>query len=772
MGKGVQNSSTVCLFMTPKYENSKNCQREFQRAADLNKRIIPCLVGDENDDKWKPSNSLGLIIAGLTYINFRDNSDSSIQLKTRELIGIIKKQPSALPTELIRSPVKWFEPIRQKYLRDDTIKRIMNEEKCYPIEQSYINLAMVETKEQQEKEKKLKQRNQNMQEELNQPEPSREQKNDGILTTYEEVYGVKTSIEVKDIFQKCKDTTKRVLVLGRAGIGKSTFCQYITYRWARGELWPKYDLLVLILLRKLTSTRYPSVKTYSLVDLIEKEYFPFGDLTNQDRRHFKEQCDKGEVLWILDGYDEFAQNIPEQLKDAFDNVRMTQHHILTSRPYAIALSYDVKMEIIGFTNENIARYLEQFFNSNTDEIGQVSSESQQLLNLLKSSPSIWGIAHIPVNLELICSLWKNTDWSKTTALTITQLYSGITEWLCRRYLQKQKNISHEHMTKKAVHKQCYTEMVFLEQLAFKAIERNQVMLPPALLEEIEDESEFTLADHLQLLNIGILKSYDDTHVGNVVETSKQHYFVHLSFQEYFAARNLLKILQSSQKQVAIEFINYNKYNQRFHFVFVFASGLLAESDFKSSRDTFWKTVQGEPMDLCGLKHMKLTIECIDQLINTTVFPERTLYTKQICQWLKTCASQKQPTLQTCLAESLQRANSLLSTSIIHNTFIKLLETQHHRTKKNVLTFISKLTISNPSSELVTAIITALSDEHADVRSRACYALGKMGEMVTTSEVVTALLNALNDQDPAQDVCHAAKYVLKQMREKALDSCAD
>ncbi|CAF4005351.1 unnamed protein product, partial [Rotaria sp. Silwood1] len=148
--------------------------------------------------------------------------------------------------------------------------------------------------------------------------------------------------------------TKKVLVLGRAGIGKSTFCQYVTYRWAKDQLWPQYELVVLIHLRKLTDTRYPPGKEYSPFDIVKKEYSPYDDLSKEEKQHFNEQCKKSKVLWILDGYDEFAQNIPAQLRDIFDHIRSTQHHILTSRPYAVALPYDVKMEIVGFTDDNIA----------------------------------------------------------------------------------------------------------------------------------------------------------------------------------------------------------------------------------------------------------------------------------------------------------------------------------------------------------------------------------------------------------------------------------
>ncbi|CAF4887593.1 unnamed protein product, partial [Rotaria magnacalcarata] len=362
-----------------------------------------------------------------------------------------------------------------------------------------------------------------------------------IIGTYEEIYGHKTSIDVENIFQQCKDQIKKVLVLGRAGIGKSTFCQYVTYRWAKGELWSEYKLVILIRLRRLTDNRYPprkEGKEYSLIDLVKKEYSPCEDLSAEQTQHFKELCKNRQVLWILDGYDEFAQNIPEQLKDVFDHVRETQHHILTSRPYAIKSSYDVKLEITGFTNDNIVKYVEQFFVQITKEINNDSSVTKKLLRLLKSNSSIWGVAHIPVNLELICSLWSNNDWTETTVLTITVLYDNIIEWQCKRHLARQ-NIEHKHMTKQAVYKRCDVELQFLERLAFKAMDYNKIMLTPAILIEAENDIGCCDVDLEQLLKMGILKSYDDKAIGTQNQTEKQHYFVHLSFQEHLAARHLL-----------------------------------------------------------------------------------------------------------------------------------------------------------------------------------------------------------------------------------------
>ncbi|CAF4288246.1 unnamed protein product, partial [Rotaria magnacalcarata] len=149
------------------------------------------------------------------------------------------------------------------------------------------------------------------------------------------------------------------------------------------------------------------------------------------------------------------------------------------------------------------------------------------------------------------------------------------------------------------------------------------MLTPATLIEAKDDLKSFAIDIPQILKMGILKSYDDTAIGTQNQTEKQYYFVHLSFQEHFAARHLLSILMSTDKVKAINFISNNKYNQRFHFVFVFASGLLAQSHYKSCIEPFWSTVQGEPIDLVGVKHIKLLIACVDEFIGQTTAPQST-----------------------------------------------------------------------------------------------------------------------------------------------------
>ena len=702
------------------------------------------------------------------------------------------------------------EMIKNKYKGNDRIPRIMNPGKSVGIEQSYINLALVESKEQQEKEKKLERQKQDRQleheQELN---DHRKQYSDEILSTFEDIYGTKTMIELENIFEKCKDQTKKVLVLGRAGIGKSTFCQYVTYRWAKGEIWQEYQLVILLRLRSLTHDRYPQGLKYSRIDLIEMEYVEDDKkLSKEVRERFKDQCDKGQVLWILDGYDEFVQHIPQQLKNVFDHVLETQHHIITSRPYVINLSYDVKMEITGFTNDNITKYVYQFFDQIKDELNDASSKGEKLLQFLQSNPRIWGISHIPVNLELICSIWSDTDQSKMRISTMTTLYDEITQWFCRRYLTR-KGDNVETMSERALYDKCKKELQFLETLAFNAMESKTIILEAELLKKTEKETQCSLDHYQQLLNIGILKTYENKPIGTQNPTKKQHYFVHLSFQEHFAARHLVKTLQKAanheltnsengHRHKADNFINKYKYNQRFILVFIFASGLLSQLEDKPCMHMFWSIVQGEPQDLVGLKHMKLVIECIDELAENSSFPEYEQYLISITDWIEKCVFQKPHIITEHLLQSLQRTSSLPNEAMIQKKLTELfrntnedikykilrilseisiykvlpetvstvraaLQTNNDKIKEGAIAVIENLARKRATKELIDTLVGAMKDKHPGVRIKACDVLAKIGEKVASKEVIDGLVNAMKDEH--QSVRSGACDALAKIGEK-------
>jgi GTPase SAR1 family protein len=59
------------------------------------------------------------------------------------------------------------------------------------------------------------------------------------------------TIDMRGKNLRCNGWTQKILLLGRAGIGKSTFCRYVVYQWATASYWSQYELLTLLPLRRL-----------------------------------------------------------------------------------------------------------------------------------------------------------------------------------------------------------------------------------------------------------------------------------------------------------------------------------------------------------------------------------------------------------------------------------------------------------------------------------------------------------------------------------------
>ncbi|CAF3900021.1 unnamed protein product [Adineta steineri] len=642
-----------------------------------------------------------------------------------------------------------FEWIKQEYKQNGYIERLMNPAKFYPIEESYINLAIIETKTQQQKEKQLRDAS----------------TNDAIMGSYEDIYGTTTTIDVKDIFEPCKNQEKKVLVFGRAGIGKSTFCRYIAYQWAVGSYWTEYELLALIPLRRLTTNRYPPLpigQNYSLIDLVKKEIFSY-DLSESEDKLLKKYFDVKKTLWVLDGYDEIVQNVPSHLECLFEQLLKTPHHILTSRPYQNVLAYHVQMEITGFTDKNIEQYVKQFFDQIKDELDNSPNKSQKLFNFLQKNRSIWGVAHIPVNLELICSLWSNEDFIETKELTITSLYTVMIEWLCRRYLSM-PNKKIQNLSRDDVNQRCEKELAFLENLAFNEMKNNTIILRPNLLRKALNEEKISLHDHPHILNMGVLKSFNKQGIDTQIETDKDHYFVHLSFQEYFTARYLIKALkESSTHQEEIKFIQREKYNQRYALVFAFLSGLSSKADTNICLNNFWRLILTPPMDLVGIRHMQLVISCIEETFSQSTILQHTALIEWIAKCIKYIVSTDNQIIRRCLVQSLRRAPSVISSQTVINAFTHLLQNDDPKIRIAVLSFISEMNNSSIAVTLINLVTIALGDKNEIVRCNAYKALGNIGEKAATREVITKLVSAL--QDKSDCIRSSACEALGKMGEK-------
>ncbi|KIE04353.1 hypothetical protein NF27_IL00010, partial [Candidatus Jidaibacter acanthamoeba] len=233
---------------------------------------------------------------------------------------------------------------------------------------------------------------------------------------------------------------------------------------------------------------------------------------------------------------------------------------MTSRPTSrirqiggVPINIDEELENIGFTSENIKSYISKFMPSN---------KSGEIIRFLESNKGIWGIAHIPINLELICYAWE--DLSREKNYTMSKLYKEISSKLLRRYLTKGKN--KEFLSEEAEEialdewEECEEIVSKLEELAIEGMKGNEIVIGKEIVTRVLGRNT------KEVLKTGIIKNMgEDVH------------FLHLTFQEYFAARYIAGSLEevgSDRYKEAVELIREHKYTPYYEVMWWYVAGVL------------------------------------------------------------------------------------------------------------------------------------------------------------------------------------------------------
>ncbi|MCH9739605.1 MAG: NACHT domain-containing protein, partial [Epsilonproteobacteria bacterium] len=432
-----------------------------------------------------------------------------------------------------------------------TISLLIEDDKKQ-IDDIYVNLAIIK----EEKEEDIK-------------DKSKLLDRDKIINSYEEIYKPKEPIVIEELIEKSsKYSSAKALIYGKAGIGKTTFCKYIAYRWAKGELYSEFDNIVYIALREW--------KEDGLESIIKKIYF--------EEKHKNEAIEidyttpKVKTLFLFDGYDELSET--SLLHDAIKKYNL-QNYIITSRPYGYRKSdFDVNevFETIGFTDENVTAYIDKFF--------EEQSHKTNLQNFLKQNINIKHIAYIPLMLEMICSLWREkakTNQSFLSPMTMTELYSEVIEYIFFEYSE----------TNKTAYIQKKEDEIFdyLGKIAFEGLKRQVIVLDKSIIKE---KKEF-FVDYV--LKTGFLKS-DRKHRNPLMNSYE---FPHLTFQEYFSALYVSKLSKEEISEVIRDYKFY-PYMQVF---FAFLGGLIEDKEF------LFKEIESE--ELSNFYEVLLILSCCGEI---------------------------------------------------------------------------------------------------------------------------------------------------------------
>ena len=383
---------------------------------------------------------------------------------------------------------------------------------------------------------------------------------------------------------------QKILVVGRPGIGKTMFSTKILRNWSCDTLFNEtqkiqmdFKAAFLIKLRMFNSTN----KELNLRELLD--HSEYSTALSEDYwnyvRHNPER-----VLVIFDGLDEYAGRTKIDKDDVpyrnNEEERMPVHFLLkkivsgkiltgatiltTTRPNAVrcttSLDFDKTVEILGFSTEQVNDYVQKFIKEE-DKAETIKQHITSNLNLV-------AFCYVPVNCFIICccllELLGNTGFTSLPT-RLTEIYSIAVRMFYFSYDDDQyrhnKTEGQQFFLRPFKELSSPVQKVFkrLGKIALNGIKEGRLIFESHEVKDLESN--------------GLFHRLPDTKDRPLAEGRKQYCFVHLTIQEFLAAKYLVDTLSSKQLQ---NFVSDHIQDGAWKIVMQFVAGLLAEKEGQST----------------------------------------------------------------------------------------------------------------------------------------------------------------------------------------------
>ncbi|CZR49588.1 uncharacterized protein FPRO_15946 [Fusarium proliferatum ET1] len=462
-----------------------------------------------------------------------------------------------------------------------------------------------------------------------------------------EVAARQDEISLTKIFDQRKNSDgthilpRRILIRGRAGIGKTTLCRKMIHDFMRNGMWNSlFDRALWIPLRNLKQR--PSAG-YNLSKLFDHEFFHSSNEYGVGgiklfSRELHKALKHNRTLFILDGWDEVVNLSRSGDMSVFllDLVKQP-NVIIMSRPSASlphGVKVDLELETIGFKPEQMDDYIEKVHKKNVHEL-KGFPESHELVR---------GLVRIPIQLDAFCYCWDDIKSDRTeNPDTMTTLYQAIQTSLWKKDAERLAKVETQSLRtagQRQIEKEVKEQLQFLEYLGFSGLATDRIEFSQSDRNIANDHSNLLLNLDDSLPCLSFLRTSDPSARPNY----QLYYFIHLTFQEYFAARyfvrhwkeRIMKYTVFGEKKISttcpLKFLQSHKYDGRYNIMWHFVAGLLHE---QGQGFELLEAIEEEPLDLLGPSHQRLIMHCLSEIPRSETEPQpyRARLEKTLSDWL-------------------------------------------------------------------------------------------------------------------------------------------
>jgi len=342
---------------------------------------------------------------------------------------------------------------------------------------------------------------------------------------------------------------RTVLIEGKPGMGKTTYCKKLVYDWATRKQqqeysFPRFETVLLLKCRDMRSDLWEAIDD----QLLPREV---GEDVRDGFFKFIRQ-NQSDVLLVLDGLDEVpTSKLPVFTEIIQGRVLPKCHLVATARHEAgikVRIHSDTLLEIEGFTLEDARKFIFTYFKTS-------KNLAQKLLSKLESDKNLKDMAANPLNAALLCLVCE--EYQGVFPERRAQLYVEIIQCILRRYRRK-KGLPEMNGDLIDVY---YPQLKHLGRIALNGLLGDKLDFKESELQNAADD----------LPAFGLLSVQTG---GSKLKSSRHYSFLHKSFQEWFAA--LYLCCQLIEKEIShAQIVAEKRFARELKEVLLYTCGLLA-----------------------------------------------------------------------------------------------------------------------------------------------------------------------------------------------------
>ena len=361
----------------------------------------------------------------------------------------------------------------------------------------------------------------------------------------------------------------KLIVLGKPGAGKTTFLKHLAMQCNYGKL-EANKVPIFITLKDFAE----SESCVHLIEYVSEQFASYGI----DNFEAAEQIlSQGKGLILLDGLDEVRElDCHRVLQEVhtFSEKFHNNYFVITCRiaTHEYTLEQFTEVEIADFDEQQINTFAQKWF------ARKDPTKSHKFIHKLQQNLPIQEIATNPLLLTMLCLMFEEvTDFPANSA----ELYQEGLHLLLRKWDAK-RNIEREQIYKKL---SLHHKEDLLGQIALLTFKRGDYFFKQNELEQLIANyicnlpNVSTETDLLQLDSEAVIKSIEAQH-GLLVERARGIYsFSHLSFQEYFTAKEIVSSSNPQVLETTLQELVDNITEKRWREVFLLTVGMLRNADY-------------------------------------------------------------------------------------------------------------------------------------------------------------------------------------------------